>query len=164
MIWNALASGSGIAPTTLVVRHLARFLASTGKGVPSSVPGLYRKVAEFQTRGVVHFHVIIRLDGPDGPDEPPPEGLSVDDLADASAKPPPARPSSSRATPRRSAETKGALGRAARHPTDHRRRTGEGELTDQKVAGYVAKYATKGAENTGTLDRPVVCWRCKGAG
>jgi hypothetical protein len=41
---------------------------------------------------------------------------------------------------------------------------GESELTDQKVAGYVAKYATKAAENTGTLDRPVACWRCKGRG
>ena len=41
---------------------------------------------------------------------------------------------------------------------------GDGELTDQKVAGHVAKYATKAAESTGTLDRPVVCWRCKGLG
>jgi len=32
------------------------------------------------------------------------------------------------------------------------------------VAGYVAKYATKAAENTGTLDRPVACWHCKGSG
>ena len=28
----------------------------------------------------------------------------------------------------------------------------------------MAKYATKAAENTGTLDRPVVCWQCKGTG
>jgi hypothetical protein len=31
--------------------------------------------------------------------------------------------------------------------------TATGELTDAKVAGYVAKYATKAAECTGTLDR-----------
>jgi hypothetical protein len=41
---------------------------------------------------------------------------------------------------------------------------GEGELTDQKVAGYISKYSTKAAESTGTLDRPVICWRCKGTG
>src|SRR5262249_41981826 len=41
---------------------------------------------------------------------------------------------------------------------------GEHELTDQKVAGYLSKYATKAAENTGTLDRAVVCWCCKGHG
>jgi hypothetical protein len=38
------------------------------------------------------------------------------------------------------------------------------EPTDQRVAEYIAKYATKAGENTGTMDRPVVCWRCKGAG
>jgi hypothetical protein len=32
----------------------------------------YFKVAEFQRRGLVHFHVIIRIDGPGGPDTPPP--------------------------------------------------------------------------------------------
>jgi hypothetical protein len=33
--------------------------------------------------------------------------------------------------------------------------TPTGELSDTKVAGYVAKYATKAAECTGTLDRRV---------
>jgi len=36
---------------------------------------------------------------------------------------------------------------------DSRPITTIGELTDTKVAGYVAKYATKAAECTGTLDR-----------
>jgi hypothetical protein len=30
------------------------------------------KVAEYQRRGVVHFHAIIRLDGPAGPTTAPP--------------------------------------------------------------------------------------------
>ena len=38
---------------------------------------------------------------------------------------------------------------------DIRQVTPTGELTDTKVAGYVAKYATKAAECTGTLDRRV---------
>jgi hypothetical protein len=33
--------------------------------------------------------------------------------------------------------------------------TSAGELTDNTVAGYVAKYATKAAECTGTLDRRI---------
>lgn len=41
---------------------------------------------------------------------------------------------------------------------------GAEEVTDQQVAGYLAKYATKAAESTGTLDRPVACWHCKGSG
>lgn len=31
----------------------------------------YSKVVEFQARGIAHFHVPIRLDGPEGPDGPP---------------------------------------------------------------------------------------------
>jgi len=38
---------------------------------------------------------------------------------------------------------------------DTRPITTTGELTDTKVPGYVAKYATKGAERTGTLDRRI---------
>jgi hypothetical protein len=31
----------------------------------------FAKVVEFQTRGAIHFHAPVRLDGPDGPDGPP---------------------------------------------------------------------------------------------
>ena len=78
VIWNALAGVLWHRTTTLVVRHLARHLGVTEKEFRRRGRVSYGKVAEFQTRGVVHFHVIIRLDGPDGPDQPPPEGLSVD--------------------------------------------------------------------------------------
>ena len=36
---------------------------------------------------------------------------------------------------------------------DIRSVTARGDVTDTKVAGYVAKYATKAAKCTGTLDR-----------
>ncbi|WP_324618000.1 replication initiator [Streptomyces dysideae] len=38
------------------------------------------------------------------------------------------------------------------------------EYTDAKVAGYVAKYATKNAEGTGTVDRTLMCRPCAGRG
>jgi len=38
---------------------------------------------------------------------------------------------------------------------DTRPVTSTGELIDSKVAAYVAKYATKAAECTGTLDRRI---------
>ncbi|MFB4279137.1 replication initiator [Nonomuraea sp. MTCD27] len=31
----------------------------------------------------------------------------------------------------------------------------DGKMTEEKVAGYIAKYATKAAETSGTLDRPL---------
>jgi hypothetical protein len=42
----------------------------------------FAKVAEFQRRGVVHFHALIRLDGPDD-FTPPSIQLTADELADA---------------------------------------------------------------------------------
>jgi hypothetical protein len=32
----------------------------------------FAKVAEYQKRGLVHFHAVIRLDAPDGNTTPPP--------------------------------------------------------------------------------------------
>ncbi|MCH6161430.1 replication initiator protein RepSA [Streptomyces marispadix] len=115
----------------------------------------YGKVAEFQRRGAIHFHAVVRLDGAGGPEDSPPSWARVELLEDAI---------------RRAAEhayttvTVPASGdqpaRALRWGTqlDIRpvRAFGDGsELTEQAVAAYVAKYATKAAETTGTLDRRI---------
>ncbi|OEU92029.1 replication initiation protein [Streptomyces abyssalis] len=115
----------------------------------------YGKVAEFQKRGAIHFHAVIRLDGPDGPDDPPPSWARTSLLDDAI-----------RAAARHSYTTV-SVPTAGNEPArslrwgdqlDIRpvRAFGDGtELTEQAVASYVAKYATKAAENTGTLDRRI---------
>ncbi len=41
------------------------------------------KVAEYQARGVVHFHAVIRLDAPGEDYQPPPPGITADMLCDA---------------------------------------------------------------------------------
>ena len=71
VIWNALAGVLWHRTTTLIVRHLARHLGVTEGEFRRQARVSYGKVAEFQARGLVHFHVIVRLDGPDGPDQPP---------------------------------------------------------------------------------------------
>lgn len=38
-------------------------------------------MAEFQARGLVHFHALVRIDGPDGPGSPAP--VPAASLADA---------------------------------------------------------------------------------
>jgi hypothetical protein len=113
----------------------------------------FGKVAEYQKRGAVHFHAVIRFDGPDGPDDPPPAWATLDLLTDsiraAAARvvvdvPPagdePAR--SLRWGTQLDVQPIGAFGH------------GE-EITEQAVASYVAKYATKAAETTGTVDRRI---------
>ncbi len=164
VIWNSLAGVLWHRTTTLVVRHLARYLGVTEMQFRRSCRVSYGKVAEFQARGLVHFHLIVRLDGPDGPDQPSPEGLSVDVLTKALR----AAVRQAIVTSPDTAATEGSREVRWGEQLDIQPivagSTDESELTDQKVAGYVAKYATKAAENTGTLDRPVVCWRCKGTG
>ncbi|WP_395110078.1 replication initiator [Actinomadura sp. SCN-SB] len=38
----------------------------------------YARVIGYQRRGLIHFHAVIRLDGPDGPDQPPPEWATAE--------------------------------------------------------------------------------------
>src|SRR5262249_42535474 len=110
----------------------------------------YAKVAEYQRRGVVHFHAVIRLDGPAGPTTAPPAWATLALLTAAIDQ----------AIRIVRVVTPPAPGVAARtlawgREHDTRPITTTGELTDAKVAGYVAKYATKAAECTGTLDRRI---------
>ena len=53
-------------------RALARQTGLTNRALAAQVRVSYAKVAEYQRRGIVHFHAIIRLDGPTGPTTAPP--------------------------------------------------------------------------------------------
>lgn len=98
------------------------------------------KVAEFQARGLVHFHAIFRLDGP-RPGDDPPTGATADVLTDAvrsAAK-------SAQVLPPLTAFLPVVWGEQLDL------RTVDGDvMTDTQVAGYIAKYATKGAGTAGT--------------
>jgi hypothetical protein len=107
----------------------------------------FAKVAEYQRRGVVHFHAIIRVDGPEGPTTTPPAWATADLLTDAVQHAASAVAVTVPAVP-------GEPARAFQWGTqlDVRQITMDGDLTDQAVAAYIAKYATKAAECVGTLD------------
>ncbi|MGH3344800.1 MAG: replication initiator [Carbonactinosporaceae bacterium] len=108
------------------------------------------KVAEYQRRGVVHFHAVIRFDGPAGPTSPPPGWATLDELNDAVHH---AADAVSVATPAAPGIPAYELRWGAQ--VDIRPITTTGDLTEQAVAAYVAKYATKAAECVGTLDRRI---------
>jgi hypothetical protein len=164
VIWNAQAGVLWHRTTTLVVRHLARHLGFTEAEFRRQARLSYGKVAEFQARGLVHFHVVVRLDGPDGPDQSPPEGLTVDALTAAIEAAVRQALVTSPDSPASGGPRRLRWGDQLNIQPITAASMGEGEITDQKVAGYISKYSTKAAENTGTLDRPVACWRCKGTG
>ncbi|MFJ9903890.1 replication initiator protein RepSA [Streptomyces sp. NPDC101152] len=136
-------------------REIAARAGLTQRELKEACRVSYGKVAEFQKRGAVHFHAVIRLDGPDGPDSPPPAWASVGLLTDAIH--------AAAAHSYTSVSVPAAGDQPARtfrwgRQLDVRpvKAFGDGsELTEQAVASYVAKYATKAAENTGTLDRRI---------
>ncbi|MFD6471428.1 replication initiator [Streptomyces goshikiensis] len=152
VLWNAHAP----ALWARFMLHLRRTFAAAA-GIPQRllskvVRVSYAKVAEYQQRGLIHFHAVIRLDGPAGPYTPPPAWATPELLANA------IRIAATRAHidgPEVNGLTRSfAFG----EQTDTRiirssAFQGGTTITEGKVAGYVAKYATKGTEAaTGTLD------------
>jgi hypothetical protein len=163
VIWNSQAGELWRRTKQAIERRLGQL--ARRRGVPPiRVPrsnGTYRlvdpvrvahgKAAEYQARGAVHFHALLRLDGydPGQPDRllPPPGAITIADLDDAT---------------RWAARTIGY--RTPPHPArlggwsitwgteiDVRVITlhGTGTVTDLTVASYLAKYSTKGTEATG---------------
>jgi hypothetical protein len=149
-LFNARAPELWRRFTITLRRSLARLAGLTNKALAAQVRVSFAKVAEYQRRGIVHFHAIIRLDGPAGPITAPPVWATVALLTAAIDQ----------AARTVHLETPAVPGLPARtlkwgRQVDTRPVTTTGELTDSKVAAYVAKYATEAAECTGTLDRRI---------
>jgi Replication initiator protein, pSAM2 len=150
VLFNACAPELWRRFTITLRRVLARQAGLTNKALAAQIRLSFAKVAEYQRRGVVHFHAIIRLDGAAGPSTAPPAWATVTLLTAAIDQAARTVHLDIPAAPGLPARTL-AWGREL----DTRPVTTTGELTDSKVAAYVAKYATKAAECTGTLDRRI---------
>jgi len=83
VLFNAYAGDLWRRFTTYLPRHLARLAGVTQKELRSVLRIRYVKVAEYQARGVVHFHAVIRLDAPGAGYQPPPARYSAAPLCDA---------------------------------------------------------------------------------
>jgi hypothetical protein len=150
VLFNSCASELWRRFTIALHRAMARHAGLTGTALAAQLRVSYAKVAEYQRRGIVHFHAIIRLDGPAGPVAPPPAWAT---LAVLTASVELAARAVQVVTP--TAPTVRARTLAWGREVDTRPITGTGSISDSKVAAYVAKYATKAAECTGTLDRRI---------
>ncbi|PZT70511.1 replication initiation protein [Streptomyces sp. SW4] len=141
--------------TTRLRRELAARAGLSRRELTNQLRVSYGKVAEFQKRGAVHFHAVIRLDGPDGPDTPPPAWATVDLLTDA-IRAAAAHSYTSVSLPAADDQPARTFRWGTQLDVRPVKAFGDGsEITEQAVASYVAKYATKAAENTGTLDRRI---------
>jgi hypothetical protein len=159
VLWNALAPELWRRTTIALQRALGRLVGLQEGGLRRLVRVSYTKVAEFQRRGAIHFHGVIRLDAATncrcpGCLAPPPDQFTAALLEEALRQ---AVPVVRVPCP---PLDEGGPGRYARwgEQLDVRNITRgddqEGELSAEQVAGYVAKYATKATESFGSgLDR-----------
>ena len=162
VLFNAHAGALWSRFTTEVRRALAEAGGISRSRLREHALVSFAKVAEFQGRGVVHFHAVIRLDGPDGPGSAPAPWASSDAL-DAAIR---------TAAVRAWVATPSAKGRPARRvawgaQVDVRAVGANDEsdsLSDAAVARYVAKYATKSTESAGLELPPLYCRSCTGTG
>jgi hypothetical protein len=149
VVWNAHAPELWRRTVIALRRHLAKLARAYGVRVKLS----YAKVAEFQRRGLIHFHAIFRLDGIDPlhPERviPPHPAITADVLADAIRH---AAGITWFATVPHPAKPKGwDITWGAQLDPRVVRVTEDGEITDMAVASYLAKYATKSTEPVGVL-------------
>ncbi|MEU0169013.1 replication initiator [Streptomyces iakyrus] len=160
VLWNAQAGQLWARFTTYLRRALAEHLGMTQKVLNAALRVSFAKVAEYQKRGLVHFHAVIRFDGPDGHTTTPPPWATFDALQVAVGM----AVERARLTVASDAIGERVIKWGDRFKVDRISALGDGELTDAKVAGYVAKYATKNAEGAGTVDRTLMCRPCQGRG
>lgn len=147
VVWNA-HSGELWRRTVITLRRsLDKLARQHGTRVRLS----YAKVAEFQRRGLIHFHAIFRLDG-DDPAHPertiqPHPAITADVLAGLIRQVAAAAWFATIAHPARPGGWDIRWGAQV----DPRvvRLTGDGQVTDVAVASYLAKYATKSTELAG---------------
>lgn len=163
VLFNATAGGLWSRFTIGLRRALAESAGLSRRAAASLVTVAFAKVAEFQIRGCVHFHAIVRVDGPDGPGSPAPLWATAALLADAvrlaARRAQLVTPDSPAASSRVLAwGTQIDIREITADPTSGR------PLTDVAVAAYVAKYATKSAESTGATSGPIWCRTCDATG
>lgn len=149
VVWQFYAPELWRRFTILLRRRLALELGMTQQAASKVVRVQFAKVAEFQRRGAVHFHAIVRLDGVSEEESypVPPIGITETHLVAAVR-------SATRGVvitvPPVPGESDGRVLRwgAQMDVQGIVRRDGlEGSLSDRAVAAYIAKYATKATED-----------------
>jgi hypothetical protein len=142
VLWNASVGALWDRFVRQVRRELAKRAGMRRGELSGQARVSFAKVTEYQRRGSVHLHAVIRIDGPDGPGDPAASWASVPLLTQAvHAAGPLVRV--------RVAAVSGwgtrTLGFGPQLDVQEIRSGGALDgLSDQAVAAYVAKYVTKG--------------------
>jgi Replication initiator protein, pSAM2 len=149
VVWNAHAPELWRRTVIGIRRRLDQLARTHGTRVRVS----YAKVAEFQRRGLIHFHAIFRLDGHDPVHSertvPPPPVFTAQVLADRIQQ---AAVATRFTTGSHPANLQGwDITWGTQVDPRVVQVTGDSEINDIAVASYLAKYATKSTELVGGL-------------
>jgi hypothetical protein len=159
VLWNALAPELWRRTTIAIQRAVARLVGLQEAELRCLVRVSYAKVAEFQRRGAIHFHAVLRLDAATECRcpaclAPPPAGFTASLLEEALRLAVPAVGVPCPPLEDGGAERYARWGDQLDVRNITRSKDQAGELSAEQVAGYVAKYATKATESFGAgLDR-----------
>jgi hypothetical protein len=158
VLWQAHAGELWHRFTIALRRQLAYAAGISERAFRDQARLSYAKVAEYQRRALIHFHAVIRIDGPTGPDDATPGWVTADLLEHAiraavrSVVVPATRPDGA---PVELGWGEQVDTRRIRPDQAHQVENEHGEISEQRLAGYVAKYATKGTGKTEAADRPI---------
>jgi hypothetical protein len=158
VLWQAHAGPLWSRFVQQVRRELARLAGIPVREIGQHVRVSYGKVAEYQRRGLIHFHAVVRLDGPDGPLTTPPGWATPELLDDALRR---AHTATQVTTCRPDGlvldlrwGTQLDIRRIDQHTADEIE-DDAGRISETRLAGYIAKYATKGTGKSEAADRPI---------
>ena len=150
VLWNAYASKLWGALMDTVYHRLAAVSGQRREMVRRLVRVESVRNAEYQARGVVHFHAVLRLDGPGDRGERPPSWATGEALCAAVKS---AAETVTVAVPETAELGERVLGFGVEK--DARVINASGELSAEKVAAYLAKYVSKSTEDAHGVDSPV---------
>jgi hypothetical protein len=159
VIWNAMAPALWHRTWTYFSRELAGVMGMSHRKLLGIVKPKMVKVAEYQRRGAVHFHAIIRLDAAppaDNPEAvaPPPAAFTTEILEKAVRA---VRDSVVVDCPELAALARSDTSIRWGEAIDVRAIAGggPGDLTHEAVASYASKYLVKGSEALGLPQRRI---------
>jgi hypothetical protein len=153
VLWHAHVGELWARTVRTIRRHLASTAGITQTDFRNHARLSFAKVAEYQRRGAVHFHAVIRLDGPDGPDTAPPDWATASLLEDVIRN----AVATVSASPPYSTGLGEYVCRWGTQLDVHsiKESIKDELITPDAVAAYIGKYISKSVGDAGGTDRPI---------
>ena len=157
VLWNAVAPELWRRTTIAIRRQLAMLGGVPVRKLNDQVRLRFTKVIEYQARGAIHIHAVLRLDGPDPDSVTPAAPRWTAELLEEAARGAAAQVSAQLPARAEVSEERARWGEQldvrSIPPDDGSDLANNSQRQARTVAAYIAKYATKSIDPLGALDR-----------